>query len=224
MTKPKRIMFGHVARLAHAFSSPVRVEIVDLLVQAPRSADDLARLTEQSRANISQHLQVLRAAGAIVSRREGRNVISDVVENVIPALYQTMSWATDLLVPEATLTRQRHYMSLDPEPPVAIEDLARVLEEGSILIDVRPEEEYRHAHIGGAISLPVYDLADRLPTLPEETPYLAYCRGPQCTYAYEAVDLLRRRGRRARRLKGGYLGWRVATGAGTAPESVRAGI
>lgn len=210
-------MFSHVARLAHALASPVRVEIVDLLVQAPRSADDLASLTEQSRANISQHLQVLRAAGVIVSRRAGRNVISDVDEEVIPVLYQTMSWATDLLVPEATLTRQRHYLPLDPESPVALEDLARVLEDGSILVDVRPEEEYRHAHIAGAISMPVYGLAECLPALPGGKPIVAYCRGPQCTYAYEAVDLLRRSGREARRLKGGYLGWRVATGAVKAP-------
>lgn len=219
MTKPKRIMFGHVTRLAHALASPVRVEIVDLLVQAPRSADDLAGLTEQSRANISQHLQVLRAAGVIVSRRAGRNVISDVVEDVVPALYQTMSWATDLLVPEATLARQRHYLSLDPEVPVELADLAHVLAEGSILVDVRPEEEYRHAHIADAISLPVYGLAERLPTLPGGMPIVAYCRGPHCTYAYEAVDLLRRSGRQARRLKGGYLGWRVAERARSSPTS-----
>lgn len=207
---PKRLMFAHVARLAQAFASPVRVEIVDLLVQAPRSVDALAEVMGQSCANVSQHLQALRGAGLVVSRRQGKHVVYALSDDIILLVYQYLSEAADRLVAEALATRRTYYAERDPLPPVTVPELSSVLrDDRALLVDVRPAVEYRFDHIGSAVSMPVYDMAKRISDLPVDRLVVAYCRGPHCTYAYEAVGMLRKSGREARRLAGGYLGWKA---------------
>jgi rhodanese-related sulfurtransferase len=208
--KPKRRMFAHVAVLAKVFASPVRVEIVDLLAQAPRNVEALAALTGQSIANVSQHLQLMRAAGVATSVKFGKTVIYALADDMLASLYLTLSVATDRLVAEARRTRQEHYAVRDPEPALPLSALPAALSApGALLLDVRPAEEYAAGHIPGAVSLPVATLEAGLVAVPPADQFIAYCRGPHCTYAYDAVARLREAGRSARRLEGGFLTWRA---------------
>lgn len=219
--KPKRVMFAHVARMAQAFASPVRVEIIDLLVQAPRSVEGLAGAMEQSRANASQHLQALRGAGLVTTRRDGKNIIYGLSDDVVLVVYEFLSLAADRLLAEAALSRQALYVAADPLAPVSVDELPNLLDrESALLLDVRPALEYQHDHIPRALSFPVQDLPKKVSRLPRGRPIIAYCRGPHCTYAYEAVETIRAAGRQARRLAGGYLGWRVCQLTRTAAQSI----
>lgn len=208
--KAKRLMFAHVADLAKAFAHPVRVEIIDLLCQAPRNVEALATLTGQSHANVSQHLQQLRAAGVARATRDGKAQVYALADDMLAPIYLHLSAAADQVLAEAHRTRAERYAPLDPEPPVPLAELADRLADGAtLLIDVRPAAEYDYRHIPGAISAPVGDLADRLGALPRDREVITYCRGPHCTYAYEAVGMLREDGLRAKRLEGGFLAWRA---------------
>ncbi len=209
-TKAKREMFAHVAALGRAFANPVRVEIVDLLVQAPRNVEALATLTGQSHANMSQHLQHLRAAGVVRATRDGKAQIYALADDVLSLVYLYLSAAADRVLAAAQRTRAERYAPLDPEPPVPLAQLPQRLRDGAaLLVDVRPAAEFAHLHIPGAVSAPVDELAARLATLPRDRDLITYCRGPHCTYAYEALDVMRGEGLRAHRLEGGFLAWRT---------------
>ena len=204
-------MFNHVARLAQALASPVRVEIVDLLVQCPRSVDTLASELEQSLANASQHLQVMKAAGLVLARRDGNRADYSLADDIVLALYAELSLAVDRLSDHAKATRAAHYSGADREPAVSVDELPAWLErEQAILVDVRPEAEYCHAHLPGAVNCPIADLRSGLLPAFGQPAMLTYCRGPHCTYSFEAVGRLREYGIKARRLDGGFLGWRLS--------------
>lgn len=208
-TKPKREMFAHVAVLARAFANPVRVELVDLLAQAPRNVEALAALTGQSHANVSQHLQSLRSAGVVRATREGKAQVYALADEILAPVYLYLSAAADRVLAEALRTRATRYAPLDPEPPLPLAHLQARLQDGAtLLVDVRPAAEYAHLHIPSAVSAPVDELSSRLADLPRDGELIAYCRGPHCTYAYEAVGAMRAGGLRARRLEGGFLAWR----------------
>jgi rhodanese-related sulfurtransferase len=206
---PKRRVFAELARVGKALASGVRLELLDLLAQGPRSVDELARLSGQEVANTSHHLQVLRGARLVdVERRGTRSVYRLSGEDV--GLFLTSLHRLG----EANLAEvERAALELaesGPHEEIDRATLAARVRRGEVaLIDVRPAEEYRAGHLAGALSVPLPDLAKRLAELPADREVVAYCRGPYCVMAVEAVRLLRRRGRVAHRLEDGVWEWRA---------------
>jgi rhodanese-related sulfurtransferase/predicted transcriptional regulator len=204
----KDALFEAVALMGKGFASPVRLELLDLLAQAPRTVQELARASEQSNANTSQHLQALQAAGLVSRRREGTSVRYALAGDDVLALWLALRNASAARLAE--VERAAHaYLGEGVETIDAHELRARLLRGDAVLIDVRPEEEYAAGHIDGARSIPLDELERRLDELPEDREVIAYCRGPFCAYATEAVRALRRSGRKARRLREGWPEWRA---------------
>jgi rhodanese-related sulfurtransferase/predicted transcriptional regulator len=204
----KTALFEAIAVMGKAFGSPRRLELLDLLAQAPRTVDELARASEQSTANTSQHLQALHAAGLVTRAREGTSVryalAGDEALRVWLALRET-SVARLAEVERAA----SEYLGQDVEAIDRDELVARLNRGDAVLIDVRPQEEFAAGHIDGARSIPLDELERRLAELPVDREVVAYCRGPICAYAHEAVRQLRAAGRTARRLEEGWPEWRL---------------
>jgi len=204
----KTALFEAIAVMGKAFASPRRLELLDLLAQAPRTVDELARASEQSTANTSQHLQALHAAGLVTRAREGTSVryalAGDEALRVWLALRET-SVARLAEVERAA----SEYLGQDVEAIDRDELVARLNRGDAVLIDVRPQEEFAAGHIDGARSIPLDELERRLAELPVDREVVAYCRGPICAYAHEAVRQLRAAGRTARRLEEGWPEWRL---------------
>ena len=207
----KERLYPQFARVAQALASDRRLELVDLLAQAPRHVEALAAETDMSVANVSQHLQVLRAARLVETRRQGTKVIYSLAGPDVLRLWLALrTVAADRLAEVEALKRQ--FMPLEPaEHTVSLRELERWLgESGAVLLDVRPREEFRAGHLPGAVSMPPDEIAERLNDLPEGRPVVAYCRGEYCLFAEEAVALLRERGFDAWRLDGGWIEWNAA--------------
>jgi rhodanese-related sulfurtransferase/DNA-binding transcriptional ArsR family regulator len=213
-------VYGHLARIGKATSSPKRLELLELLCQTPHTVEALAAETSMSVANTSQHLQVLRAAHLVSAEKQGLHVIYRADEDVARFFHALRALAHSRFAEVQQVTRQ----FLDERgalEPVDSRELLRRVRGGEVtVIDVRPEEEYRAGHIPGALSFPVAALKKRLTELPKEREIVAYCRGPYCVMAIEAVALLRKRGFRAHRMEQGVIewrarGWRVEKGAET---------
>ncbi|MCU0730342.1 MAG: metalloregulator ArsR/SmtB family transcription factor [Hyphomonas sp.] len=208
---PKRQMFGHMAALAKALSHGDRIEVIDHLVQGERTVDALARIMQLPVANVSQHLQSLHRAGVVRRRTAGRSVVYGLGEPDAVELYLALRRTALSLSPSARETYQRLYADRDPLPPVPVSDLARLLDDKTTtILDVRPAAEYRAGHIPGALSTPADELAGRISLVPDQRPVVAYCRGPNCIYALNALDILRPAGFDARRLDGGFMAWKQA--------------
>lgn len=205
----KRVVFTELARVGKALASGARLELLDFLAQGPRSVDELARLSALSVANTSHHLQVLRGARLVeVDRRGTRSVYRLRGEDVglFLASLRRLGEANLAEVERAV----RDLAGSGPREEIDRATLAARVRRGEVaLIDVRPAEEYRAGHLAGAVSVPLPDLAQRLAELPVEREVVAYCRGPYCVMAVEAVELLRRRGRVAHRLEDGVWEWRA---------------
>jgi rhodanese-related sulfurtransferase/DNA-binding HxlR family transcriptional regulator len=206
----KDALFEAIALMGKAFASPVRLELLDLLAQAPRSVDELSRLTAQSKANVSQHLQALRAAGMVTRTRAGARVSYAVANEEALRLWLALRDASAARLAEVERAA-RDYLGEDVDT-IGRQDLLERLARGDIvLVDVRPEAEYEAGHIDGAQSIPLDELERRLAELPPDAEVVAYCRGPFCAYAHEAVRQLHAAGRRARRLEEGWPEWRLAS-------------
>ena len=194
--------------MGKAFASPVRLELLDLLAQAPRSVEELARASGQSTANASQHLQALHAAGLVERERQGNRVRYSV------ALEPLRLWLALRDVSAARLAevqRAAHEYLGDEVEAIDREELRDRLARGDVvLVDVRPVEEFAAGHIDGASSIPLGELERRIAELPADREVIAYCRGPFCAYAHEAVRTLRAAGRSARRLEDGVPEWELA--------------
>jgi rhodanese-related sulfurtransferase/DNA-binding HxlR family transcriptional regulator len=207
--KAKDGLFEAIALMGKAFASPRRLELIDLLAQGPRTVDELAQATEQSTANTSQHLQSLHSAGLVDRQREGTRVRYALAGDDVIELWSALQAISAGRIAEVERAA-REYLG-EPVEAIAREELVSRLRKGDlVLVDVRPEEEFEAGHIDGAISVPIDQLADRLAELPETTEIVAYCRGPLCVYAHEAVRRLRDTGRSARRLEGGWPEWKLA--------------
>jgi rhodanese-related sulfurtransferase/DNA-binding HxlR family transcriptional regulator len=205
----KDALFDAIALMGKAFASPVRLELLDLLAQAPRTVDELARASGQSTANTSQHLQALRAAGMVTRAREGMRVRYALAGREALALWLALRDASAARLAEVERAA-RDYVGEDVDT-IGAEDLLERLARGDVvLVDVRPEPEYAAGHIAGARSIPLEELERRLAELPPDTEVVAYCRGPFCAYAHEAVRRLHAQGRAARRLTDGWPEWRLA--------------
>jgi rhodanese-related sulfurtransferase/predicted transcriptional regulator len=207
--RAKTALFEAIAVMGKAFASPVRLELLDLLAQAPRSVDELAQACDQSTANASQHLQALYAAGLVTRERDGTRVHYALAGDETLRLWLALREASALRLAEVERAA-RDYLGDDVEA-IGREELVKRLARGDVvLVDVRPEEEYAAGHIKGARSIPLEELERRLAELPADREVVAYCRGPFCAYAHDAVRQLRAAGREARRLEEGWPEWRLA--------------
>jgi rhodanese-related sulfurtransferase len=205
----KDALFEAIALMGKAFASPRRLELLDLLAQAPRTVDELARASEQSTANTSQHLQALHAAGMVTRAREGTSVRYSMAGDEVLALWLALRGASVTRLAEVERAA-REYLGGDVEAIGRDELIARLQRGDIVLVDVRPSEEFDAGHIDGARSVPLDELQERLAELPPDREVVAYCRGPFCAYAHDAVRQLRAAGRSARRLEEGWPEWRLA--------------
>jgi rhodanese-related sulfurtransferase len=205
----KTALFDAIAIMGKAFSSATRLELLDLLAQAPRTVDDLAKASGQSAANTSQHLQALHAAGLVTRTREGTSVRYSLAGDEALALYLALRDASMSQLGEVERAA-RDYLGPDVETIDREELIDRLSRGDVVLVDVRPREEYEAGHIEGARSIPHDELAQRLDEIPPSQYVVAYCRGPFCAYAHDAVRQLQAAGRRARRLDLGWPEWRLA--------------
>jgi rhodanese-related sulfurtransferase len=205
----KIALFEAIALMGKAFSSPLRLEILDLLAQAPRTVDELARATEQSMANTSQHLQALHAAGMVTRTREGTSVRYALAGEEALEVWLALRDASVARLAEVERAA-REYLGEDVEAIGRDELIGRLRRGDVVLVDVRPSEEFAAGHIDGARSIPLDELQDRLAELPADREVVAYCRGPFCAYAHEAVRTLQAAGLRARRMHEGWPEWRLA--------------
>ena len=206
----KNQLYEQFARIGKALSSAHRLELLEVLAQGEHSVEAVARETDMSIANASQHLQVLRTAQLVDVRRDGVYIYYRLADEQVFTLWQTMRHVGEARIAEIdrivdTYLHERNQL----QPIDATELLQRLLEGNVILLDVRPVEEYSAGHLPGALSIPVADLEARLPELPQDKEIVAYCRGPYCVFADEAVALLRTNGYKAQRLEQGLPDWRA---------------
>src|SRR4051812_26062243 len=207
--REKDALFEAIALMGKAFASPRRLELLDLLAQAPRTVDDLARASDQSTANTSQHLQALHAAGMVTRTREGTSVRYALAGDEVLSLWLALRGASVARLAEVERAA-RDYLGDDVDAIGRDELITRLRHGDVVLVDVRPTEEFEAGHIEGARSIPLDELEERLAELPDDREVVAYCRGPFCAYAHDAVRQLQAAGRSARRLEEGWPEWRLA--------------
>lgn len=204
-------LYGQFARIGKALSNPHRLEILELLAQSERTVDSLATEIGLSLANASQHLQVLRQAALVESRKDGVFVYYRPAGTEVFELSRVLRTVAEGRLAELERLVREHFGDRDDAEAVSMAELIkRGRSRQVVILDTRPASEYVAGHIPGAISVPVDDLKQRLRQLAKGKEYVAYCRGPYCVYADRAVELLRAHGRRARRLLDGFPEWRAA--------------
>jgi rhodanese-related sulfurtransferase/DNA-binding transcriptional ArsR family regulator len=207
----KDALFEALASVGKALSSGRRAEIVDLLAQGERSVEDVAAELGQSVANTSHHLRNLARAGLVRTRREGTRVIYGLSSDQVMALWTVVREVAAEHVAEVDRLAQAYLGRRDGLQPITRDELARRIRRGEVtVVDVRPAAEYDAGHVEGARSVPISELKRRLNALPRDVELVAYCRGPYCVFADDAVRLLRRRGFEARRLEDGFPEWKRA--------------
>lgn len=207
----KDALFDGLAEVAKALASGRRAEIVDVLAQGERSVDEIAEEIGQSVANTSHHLRAMARAGVLGTRREGTRIFYDLAGESVATLWAAMrDVATEHLAGIERLT-QAYLGDRDGLEAISRKELASRLRRGDVtVLDVRPEPEFRAGHIAGARSVPVSELRRSLRAIPKDVEVVAYCRGPYCVYADDAVRELNRRGFHALRLEGGFPEWKKA--------------
>lgn len=205
----KRDLYEQFARVGKALASPARLELLDLLAQAERPVEDLARAADLTVANASQHLQVLRQARLVDVRPEGNMRYYRLAGPEAFRVWQSLRDFGESRVAEVGQLVRTYLQEREDLEAISLEELRARLNE-VVVLDVRPEIEFDAGHIPGARSVPVEQLQARLQELPQDTTIVAYCRGPYCVYSDEAVSLLRNRGYAARRLVAGLPDWRAA--------------
>jgi DNA-binding transcriptional ArsR family regulator len=205
----KSALFEAIAVMGKALASPVRLELLDLLAQAPRTVDELARASGQSTANTSQHLQALYGAGMVARTREGTSVRYALADDQALRLWLALRNTSSARLAEVERAA-RDYLGEDVEEIGRDELMTRLRRGEVVLVDVRPSVEFAAGHITGARSIPLEELQDRLAELPEGREVVAYCRGPFCAYAHDAVRQVQTSGRSARRLRMGWPEWQLA--------------
>jgi rhodanese-related sulfurtransferase/DNA-binding transcriptional ArsR family regulator len=207
----KERLYGQFARVGKALGSPHRLEMLELLAQGERTVDDLAGEIGMSMANASQHLQALRQAGLVKSRKQGLFVHYRLSDDSVFELSKDIRTVAERRLAELDRIVRDYFGDRSDPEPVAMNDLLARARSGKVVIlDTRPAREFAAGHIAGAVSVPVDDLKRRLAELPKAKEFVAYCRGPYCVYADRAVELLRASGRKARRLVAGFPEWKAA--------------
>jgi rhodanese-related sulfurtransferase/DNA-binding transcriptional regulator YhcF (GntR family) len=214
----KTAIYEQIARIGQATASPSRLELLDLLSQGARTVDALAQQTGQSVATTSHHLQVLRRARLVEAHKAGLYVTYRLADPQVGEFFLSLRSLAESRLAEVQHVTRQYLEQRGALEPVDNDELARRVRAGEVtVIDVRPREEYVAAHIPGAISVPLAQLGKRLGELQKRRDVVAYCRGPYCVMALDAVALLRRKGFRAYRMEHGVpewraQGWRVDTG------------
>lgn len=206
----KAALFEAFAAVSKALANGKRLELVDLLAQGERSVDALAQAAGLGLTTASNHLQVLKQAGLVATRRQGTKVFYRLAGHDVARLWSLLRQVGSANLAGVERARAAYFGADDTEQLTREQFQARIAEGGVTLIDVRPGEEYAAGHIPGALSVPLDELADRLTELPADGTIVAYCRGAYCVLAHEAVRALGARGRRAVRLGDGMLEWRLA--------------
>jgi len=207
----KNSLYGQLARIGKALSSPVRLELLELLAQGERTVDSLAAEVDLSLANASQHLQALRRASLVDARKQGLYVYYRLADPAVYDVSRALRTVAEHRLAEFERIVREHFGRRDALEPMTMKRLlARARSKDVVILDTRPANEYAAGHIAGAISVPVDEIHQRLRELPKQKEYVAYCRGPYCVYADRAVEILRAKGRTAHRLVEGFPEWRAA--------------
>ncbi|KAB2842076.1 MAG: metalloregulator ArsR/SmtB family transcription factor [Burkholderiales bacterium] len=205
---PKKQIFEHLARVGKGLSHAVRLELLEAMGQGERSVDALAKVCGLPIANASHHLLLLKDCGLAVSRKEGLQVFYRLSDPEVALMVAAARRIAERQLAEVERIVRENFASRDALAPVRREQLLKMARRGdAVVIDVRPESEYLAGHIAGAINVPVDSLPRFLKKLPKEQEIVAYCRGPYCLLAIEAVELLRKKGYSARRLEEGFPEW-----------------
>ena len=206
----KDSIYEQFARLGKAVSAPKRLELLDLLCQGPRNVETLAEEAAISVANASQHLQTLRAARLVEAEKKGLYVEYRLADEQVCRFFHSLRGLAETRLAEVEQVTRAYLEERGAMEPVQSTELLRRVRDGQVtVIDVRPREEYRAGHIPGALSVPLRELKKRLTELPKNRDVVAYCRGPYCVMAIEAVELLRKKGFRAHRMQQGIADWRA---------------
>lgn len=206
----KAALFAEFAAVGKVLGSPKRLELLDLLAQGARSVEDLASAAGLGMSTCSAHLQTLREAGLVETRREGKRIFYSLAGDDVAGLWDHLRRVAQRHRPHTEVAR-RAYLGPDDTAAVGTEELLRRLEAGDVVVlDVRPGSEYAGGHLPGAVHIPLEELADRLGELPRDREVVAYCRGQYCVLAHEAVRLLTSEGLLARRASDGVVEWRLA--------------
>src|SRR5574341_781956 len=204
----KNAMYDQFARVAKALASPHRIELLELLAQGPRTVEALGRMADMTLANTSAHLQVLRAAGLVEATKEGLFVTYRLAAPGVAELFLALRKVAETRLAEVAKITHDFLADNALFEPVDEAALRRKVRSGEVtVLDVRPPEEFEAGHIPGALSVPLPELAQQLASLPKRREVVAYCRGPYCVLAIEAVKQLRARGFKAVRLEEGGLDW-----------------
>ncbi len=207
----KDALYGQFARIGKAVTSPRRIELLELLAQGERSVESLARVAGLGITTASAHLQVLRGARLVATRRDGTRILYRLADDDVVALIDHVRSLARARLAEVDEVVDAYFSARDTLAPVGRDELLARTERAEVLaLDVRPREEFEAGHIPGAISIPLDELRERLGELPRDMEVVAYCRGPYCVLAPQAVEILAERGIRARRLDEGLPEWRLA--------------
>lgn len=206
----KDAMYDGLAKLLKAISNPARLEIIEMLSQGEKSVEGIVQTTNLTFANASQHLQVLKNNNIVKARKEKQFVYYSLVNDDFLSVYQHIIryGSQEIAELEKIMNRQRN--DNNAQNAVSLDELEQMVEaENVLLLDVRPSVEYEFGHITGAVSIPMNDLMASLKTIAKEKEIIAYCRGPFCVLADEAVKLLKEQGFNVRRLDEGYPEWKI---------------
>jgi rhodanese-related sulfurtransferase/DNA-binding transcriptional ArsR family regulator len=208
---PKRLLFRQFAAVAKAIAHEHRLELLEALAQGERSVETLADCAGLSIANASQHLQRMRRAGLVETRREGKFIYYRLSDDAVLDLISALAHIGERHVAEVDKIVRMYFVNCDAMEPVSRSDLLSRMKKGDVqVLDVRPEDEFALAHLPGAINIPLGKLKRKLAMLDSKKEIVAYCRGPWCILSFEAVAVLRAKGFRVRRLEDGLPEWRAA--------------
>jgi rhodanese-related sulfurtransferase/predicted transcriptional regulator len=203
-------VYGQFARIGKAVSAPKRIELLELLCQGPRTVEALAQQAAISVANASQHLKILLAARLVEAQKQGLFVEYRLADEGVLKFIHTMRQLAEARFAEVGAITEAYLKARGALERVSSEELMHRVRKGEVtVLDVRPAQEYRAGHIPGARSVPVSELRNHLAKLPKNREIVAYCRGPNCVMAIEAVEQLRKRGFRAVRMEQGVMDWRA---------------
>ena len=207
----KQDLFAQFARVGKALSNGNRLELLELLAQGERGVDALSKVSGLSVANTSQHLRQLRQAGLVTCRKEGQQVLYQLSGDDVVGLLTALRTVAETHLAEVGRLVDEYLTSKDGMEPVPAAELLGRARDGLVtVLDVRPPEEYAAGHLPGAVNIPLSDLEGHLKDLEDGREVVAYCRGPYCVLAFEAVERLRREGVKARRMEDGFPEWRLA--------------
>lgn len=211
-TGPKQAIYASLAEVAQAIGHPNRLELLEHLAQRERSVEELTTLSGMTFANTSRHLQILRRARLVDTERHGKRIVYRLAgDSEVVVLMKALGRVGERNVAEVNQVLGDYFHARDALEPVSRNELTARLADGIVtLLDVRPHDEFALGHLPGAVNIPLSDLEERLGELPAGTEIVAYCRGPYCVLAFEAVAALRARGFKAARLEDGFPEWKSA--------------